>query len=248
MNIFAVNVQILTDSEGNILMAKVKNGKKLHGDWQAKLGYGIEEHVEKYIMSLKRFKTVEYYCYPNDKEIYSERKKSDTGYLPFPDYTVSELYLQFGNKDIWKASLSGPSSVYCLNIGEQYSNNFMFQYSSNDLDNFVKANLKYPESQIKSNISGKVIVTFGIGENQKIGNIKIKHGINEAFDKEAMRVMNEFAKTNSKFAQIDPDHPYITKEDIAKLKAEPRYKNKNLNLVDPKYRFVATYPIEFQLK
>lgn len=55
---------------------------------------------------------------------------------------------------------------------------------------FLNDNVKYPAEAVKSNIQGRVIVQFTISETGKITNTKVMSGVNEALNKEALRVIN----------------------------------------------------------
>ena len=66
-------------------------------------------------------------------------------------------------------------------------------FNGGDADAFVKyvqSNLKYPESALENNESGKVTVNFVVDANGKIQNAKVVKGVSEALDAEALRVIN----------------------------------------------------------
>lgn len=65
-------------------------------------------------------------------------------------------------------------------------------FNGGDADAFVKyvqSNLKYPESALENNESGKVTVNFVVDANGKIQNAKVVKGVSEALDAEALRVI-----------------------------------------------------------
>ena len=53
----------------------------------------------------------------------------------------------------------------------------------------MQSNLKYPESALENNESGKVTVNFVVDANGKIQNAKVVKGVSEALDAEALRVI-----------------------------------------------------------
>ncbi len=57
-----------------------------------------------------------------------------------------------------------------------------------ELRNMIAANIKYPEEAAKAKIGGRVIVSFTIGTDGSVSDIKIVKGVNEALDREAVRV------------------------------------------------------------
>jgi TonB family protein len=60
------------------------------------------------------------------------------------------------------------------------------------LKNYLMATVQYPEEARKKGIEGKVYVQFVITKDGKITDAIIKRGVNEALDKEALRVVNTF--------------------------------------------------------
>lgn len=57
-----------------------------------------------------------------------------------------------------------------------------------ELRNLIAANIKYPEEAAKAGVGGRVIVSFTIGIDGSVSDIKVVKGINEALDQEAIRV------------------------------------------------------------
>ncbi|MDE6352855.1 MAG: M56 family metallopeptidase [Muribaculaceae bacterium] len=54
---------------------------------------------------------------------------------------------------------------------------------------YVMRNLKYPESEVNNPIDGRVVISFVVEANGKIGDTKIMRSLGEAFDAEAVRVV-----------------------------------------------------------
>lgn len=57
------------------------------------------------------------------------------------------------------------------------------------LGDFIRKNLKYPESAIKNKTEGKVMVGFIVKSDGKVTDVVVKRGINEECDQEAVRVV-----------------------------------------------------------
>lgn len=54
---------------------------------------------------------------------------------------------------------------------------------------FVVHNLRYPLDAMQKNIQGKVFVEFVIEKNGKLSNIKLRRGVYDSLDKEALRII-----------------------------------------------------------
>ena len=54
---------------------------------------------------------------------------------------------------------------------------------------FLGKHLKYPKREKEFGVQGTVYLEFVVGKKGEIKNIKIKRGVNEALDKEAIRVL-----------------------------------------------------------
>jgi TonB family protein len=80
--------------------------------------------------------------------------------------------------------------VFCY-ISEQ-----MPQYPGGEsaLLNFVYKNLKYPESAIKDNIQGKVIMRFVVTESGNVDKVEVIRSLQPDCDKEAIRVIKKLHK------------------------------------------------------
>ncbi|MCR4860094.1 MAG: energy transducer TonB [Bacteroidales bacterium] len=60
---------------------------------------------------------------------------------------------------------------------------------ANDFSKYIQQNIKYPQSAIENNESGRVTVNFVVDANGKIKNAKVVKGVSEALDAEALRVI-----------------------------------------------------------
>ncbi|MND88429.1 Gram-negative bacterial tonB protein [compost metagenome] len=59
---------------------------------------------------------------------------------------------------------------------------------------FMKKNIQYPKEAIKSNIGGRVTISFTIKANGKITNIQLLRGIGYGCDEEALRLVKLMPK------------------------------------------------------
>jgi TonB family protein len=59
---------------------------------------------------------------------------------------------------------------------------------------FLGENLKYPEKAVKSNITGRVFLSFVVTEEGEIADVKVLKGIGYGCDEEAVRVLSKFPK------------------------------------------------------
>ena len=59
---------------------------------------------------------------------------------------------------------------------------------------FIASNVKYPEEAKKKKISGKVFVSFVVDKKGVVTDARVVRTINDALDKEALRVINLMAK------------------------------------------------------
>lgn len=60
--------------------------------------------------------------------------------------------------------------------------------------NFLSQNIKYPAIAAESYITGKVTVNFVVNKDGSISDAKILRGVDQALDKEALRVINSLPK------------------------------------------------------
>ncbi|MCK4662612.1 MAG: energy transducer TonB [Bacteroidales bacterium] len=63
-----------------------------------------------------------------------------------------------------------------------------------NFDKYLKENLKYPQNQEKTSISGIVVLSVEVKKDGCIGKIDIKKGLNNNFNKEAIRVVKKGPK------------------------------------------------------
>jgi protein TonB len=86
-------------------------------------------------------------------------------------------------------------SISIILLGQDSSSVFItpeipaqYKIGSQQLLNDIYKNLKSPSTQ--ADITGRVYVSFTVDTTGKITNPKIKRGINELFDKEALRIIS----------------------------------------------------------
>lgn len=64
------------------------------------------------------------------------------------------------------------------------------------LRNFVTNNIQYPEEASKKEISGRVFVSFVIGKDGSVQNVKVARSVDPQLDAEAIRVVKSMPKWN----------------------------------------------------
>lgn len=74
-----------------------------------------------------------------------------------------------------------------------------FPYSKNELEKWIRANLKYPTKAKKKKISGVVQVEFWVQKDGSITDYKIKQAIHPLLDKEALRLISIMPKWKPRF-------------------------------------------------
>jgi len=57
------------------------------------------------------------------------------------------------------------------------------------LNEFIRAELKYPEEALQNKIEGVVSVSHDVESNGNVSEVKLKHGIGYGCDEEAMRIV-----------------------------------------------------------
>ena len=62
------------------------------------------------------------------------------------------------------------------------------------LANYLKDNLKYPESARENGIQGRVFVNFVVEKDGSVSNVKVSRGLGGECDKEAVRVVESMPK------------------------------------------------------
>ncbi len=65
-------------------------------------------------------------------------------------------------------------------------------------ENYIEKHLKYPQSAIKNEMEGTVVVKFEVGEDGSISNAFVSKSISKSLDEEALRLVNNFPNWNSK--------------------------------------------------
>ena len=62
------------------------------------------------------------------------------------------------------------------------------------LSKYLAENVKFPENAKKDSLSRKVFVQFVINQDGDVENVKVARGVDKAFDKEAIRVVESMPK------------------------------------------------------
>jgi TonB family protein len=182
-----INVGCVIESDGSISNVRVLNGKLADDDkWSPKIGYGFDEEAIRVVKAMPRWNPAMY-----------------KGKAYARDHMVGVI---FGNKKVWDAK-NQPTMI--VETGKPHSNpdkgiDFEklndscviteFPGGYKKMTEFLLKNIHYPESGIKNNISGIVHVSFIVDEEGSITQAKVKSGINEDFDREALRVVNLMPK------------------------------------------------------
>lgn len=65
-------------------------------------------------------------------------------------------------------------------------------YSGYDIGKFLSKNLRYPDSAVKNNIEGRVMVKFVVTEEGEIRDAVVTHHVSDELDAEALRVVRKF--------------------------------------------------------
>ena len=64
----------------------------------------------------------------------------------------------------------------------------------NEFSKWVAQNMQYPEEALKKNLSGRVMVSFVVGSDGVIRNVKVLRGVDPILDAEAVRVVSSSPK------------------------------------------------------
>ena len=64
----------------------------------------------------------------------------------------------------------------------------------NDFNKWVAQNMRYPEEAIKKKISGRVMVSFVVGSDGVVKDVKVLRGVDPLLDAEAVRVVSSSPK------------------------------------------------------
>lgn len=62
------------------------------------------------------------------------------------------------------------------------------------MEEFIQANLKYPKTAFKDNISGSIYLIIVVDDKGKIKDAEILKGIRDDLDKEALRIVSKMQK------------------------------------------------------
>ena len=68
-----------------------------------------------------------------------------------------------------------------------------FEGGQESLMNFIRTNVRYPESAVEQELQGKVFVEFVVYPSGELGQCKILRGVHSLLDNEAMRVVKATA-------------------------------------------------------
>lgn len=81
---------------------------------------------------------------------------------------------------------------------------------------YIKKNIKYPQSGVKSHVEGKVFLQFTVDKYGKLTNIKVLKGLHFDCDKEAVRVLKEYPNEwiNRKRKNVEITIPIIFRENL----------------------------------
>jgi len=69
-----------------------------------------------------------------------------------------------------------------------------FPGGEDGLSKYLAENVKFPENAKKDSLSRKVFVQFVINQEGDVENVKVVRGVDKAFDKEAIRVVESMPK------------------------------------------------------
>ncbi|MFV0537439.1 MAG: TonB family protein [Dysgonomonas sp.] len=103
-----------------------------------------------------------------------------------------------------------------------------------EMNKFVRNNLRYPVTAQEAGIQGEILVSFIVKSTGEISNISVIEKVNPALDKEAVRVINSMpkwtpAKLNGKDVDASYAIPIIFK--LSGSKAEGQTKNNSIIVV-----------------
>lgn len=79
-------------------------------------------------------------------------------------------------------------------------------------ENYLKNNLIYPETAIKNNAEGTVLIAFTVERDGSLVNFKILRGVGYGCDQEVINVLRRSPKWRP---AIDNGRPYVMKETVA---------------------------------
>ena len=138
-----------------------------------------------------------------------------------------------------KANSKNESNVYTF-VEEMPS----FPGGIEALNAFINANLKYPSIALEKGIQGRVYVSFVVGKDGEIKNVKVSRNVDSSVDQEAMRIVKSMpnwkpGKQNGEMVEVaytipinftfPADYHPKSKE---KLRTKTDYKIGNINWVN----------------
>lgn len=180
-----VNVQFTVMPDGSLSNVHAVNAKNADSDWSNKLGMGCDEEAVRLVKNSPKWKPGLYKGKPIKVE--------------------QEICVLFGKQEVWNAK-NPPSIIFDQRVDDDKKIDsipidFKFDALSptfpgglTKLQEFMNKNLEYPPDQIENNITGTVYAKFLIESDGSIRDIEIEKGINEAFNKEAIRVIKLMPK------------------------------------------------------
>ena len=80
----------------------------------------------------------------------------------------------------------------------KFLNKAVYPGGNNELNNFIKKNLKYPEKAIEKKTEGKVHLKFKINPNGKVYDVILLKGIGKECNEEAVRLVKLLKYTPGK--------------------------------------------------
>lgn len=97
------------------------------------------------------------------------------------------------NKDLAAGDSQNSTTLTKENVGAGIT---MPEFPGGDvgLSKYLAENVKFPENAKKDSLSRKVFVQFVINQDGDVENVKVARGVDKAFDKEAIRVVESMPK------------------------------------------------------
>lgn len=92
-----------------------------------------------------------------------------------------------------------------------------FPGGQRELMQWIKDNLRYPESALENHLEGKVIVKFTIEKDGSVTEPKVVRGVNDEFDAEALRLVKLMPKWQPGTNNGVPVKSYFTMPFIFRL-------------------------------
>lgn len=173
------------------LKGKFKNGK-MHGKWR------LVRISDKKLLHQENFRNGKF----QSASIYDDKSRV---------YATTSAEILIKNPDkhhtnLWNAEkfefdttvfppnllLSDVETVFSEVTGSEYKiQNRAAGYAKGDLYllQFIAENIRYPQHEIESDVSGRVFVGVSIDERGQVEDIRVVRGIGKSFDAEALRVV-----------------------------------------------------------